>query len=93
MTDYVLWSMTIATDFLDASMGGPLPDDVQMYHKIGVLYEPFNVWNDSGIIVLNRDGQEYAYAISYLGGGTSDSYRESYGHGYELSRIVWEAFR
>lgn len=93
MTGYVLWSMTIATDFLDGSLGGPLPDEATLYHKIGVLYQPFNVWNDSGIVVFNRDGQEYAYAISYLGGGTSGSYHESYGHGYQLSLIVWEAFR
>lgn len=93
MTDYVLWSMTIATDFLDGSLGGPLPGDARFYHKIGLLYEPFNVWNDAGIVVFNRDGEDYAYAISYLGGGTSGSYHESYDHGYQLSQIVWEAFR
>jgi hypothetical protein len=91
MTEYVLWSLTLATEFLHGSFMGPVPDHVAVYHKIGVLYQPLNVWNDAGIFVFERDGQEHAYAISYLGTGEND-YREAYWHGHELSRIVWEAF-
>lgn len=92
MTDYVLWSMTIATPFLNGSLGGPLPSDTTLYHKIGALYEPNETWNDAGIVVFQRDGQQYAYAISYLGTGDGDSYHVSYDHGYQLSEIVWQAF-
>lgn len=91
MTDYVLWSLTLATEFLDGSFKGPVPGDVRVYHKIGVLYAPNHVWNDAGIFAFDKDGQEQVYLISYLGMG-GDDYRENYWHGHEISGIVWQAF-
>lgn len=91
-SDYFWWSLTIATPFLDNSMGAPLPPDTPMYHKIGVLYEPWNTWNDAGIIVATRDGQPYAYAVSYLASDSPGSYRTAYANGQEISRLVWETF-
>lgn len=90
--DYFWWSLTIATDFLDGSMGGPLGPEARMYHKIGVLYEPNNTWNDAGIIVFERGGQEYAYAISYLSSFSPDNYRTGYWQGYTVSELTWQAF-
>ena len=90
-TDYVLWSMTLATPFLNGSLGGPLPDEADLYHKIGLIGSPQNTWNDAGVVVFERGGRQYAYAISYMG-SYGGSYYEAYLHGYQLSSIAWSFF-
>lgn len=90
-TDYLLWSMTLATPFLDGSLGGPLPPEATLYHKIGLIGPDYNTWNDAGIVTFERDGRRYAYAISLLSSYTG-SYHEGYLLGYQLSRVAWMAF-
>jgi hypothetical protein len=90
-TEYVLWTMSIATPYLNGSLGGPLPPEATLYHKIGVLHEPLNTWNDTGIVVFDRGGHPYAYAVSILSSYTS-GYQTGYSHGYTVSQLAWEAF-
>jgi beta-lactamase class A len=90
-TDYVLQSLTIAPDWMDAPLRAHLPSSARVYHKIGQLYESENVWNDAGIVVHESDGRTVAYAISYLG-SYGGSWREAYAHETEIAAIVWSYF-
>jgi len=90
-TSYVLWSMSLAPDWVNQSLGGPLPSDVTLYHKFGQLYEPENTWNDGGIAVFSRNGQKYAYVITSLG-SYGDSWRTAYDHTYRVSAAAWNYF-
>jgi beta-lactamase class A len=89
--DYVLWSMTLAIPGQQYSLGGPLPDGTVLYHKIGLIYAPYNTWNDAGIVVFARHGQQYAYAISYLGSWGPD-WHDAYYNGASASAAAWDAF-
>ena len=94
-TDYVLWSMTLSIEGQSYSLGGGIPSSVTLYHKIGLLYEPWSTWNDFGIFVFEREGQQVAYAISYLGanyGLGHDDWKDAYYHGSEISAAAWQAF-
>jgi beta-lactamase class A len=90
-TNYVLWSMTIAIPGQQYSLGGGIPWNTNLYHKIGLLYAPLNTWNDAGIVTFERNGQTYAYAISYFGSYTAD-WHDAYYHGADVSSVTWEAF-
>ncbi len=90
-TDYVLWSMTIAPDWMDQSLGAPLPSGTRLYHKIGQLYQPENTWNDAGLVVFTRNGRDYAYAISYLG-SYGPSWQDAYAHAQSVSAAAWHYF-
>ncbi|HET9015553.1 MAG TPA: serine hydrolase, partial [Thermomicrobiaceae bacterium] len=90
-TGYVLWSLTIAPDWMDQSLGAPLPDGVRLYHKIGQLYEPENTWNDAGLVVFSRNGHDEAYAISYLG-SYGPSWQDAYAHAQSVSATAWHYF-
>lgn len=90
-TEYMLWSMTIAPEWMDASFGSALPAGVELYHKVGQLYEPHNTWNDAGIVVFERDGQRYAYAIAYLG-SNGWSWQDAYAHAMSVSEAAWRYF-
>ncbi len=75
-----------------------VPDGVRVSHKIGYTYggwdpaaRPDNVWNDGGIVIVERDGRTYAYAIAIMqqnlywyGGGP--------GIGREANRMVFAFF-
>jgi hypothetical protein len=89
--DYVLWSMTIAIPGQQYSLGGGIPDEATLYHKIGLIYAPYNTWNDAGIVTFERNGQTYVYAISYLG-SYSGSWLDAYYHGADASAVAWNAF-
>lgn len=89
-TDYVLWSMTLGTPGQQLSLGGPLPSSATLYHKIGLIYEPYNTWNDAGIVVFESNGRQYAYAISWLG-SFSDGWLTAHDRGAVVSRIAWRA--
>jgi hypothetical protein len=94
-TDYVLWSMTLSIEGQSYSLGGGIPPEVTLYHKIGLLYEPWSTWNDFGIFVFERNGQQIAYAISYLGanyGLGHDDWKDAYYHGTDISAAAWQAF-
>lgn len=90
-TDYVLWSMSLAPDWVNQSLGGPLPSDVQLYHKFGQLYAPENTWNDGGVAVFERNGRTYAYVISYLG-SYGETWQTAYDHAYQTSAAAWSYF-
>jgi len=90
-TGYVLQSLTIAPDWMDTPLRAHLPSSARVYHKIGQLYEPENVWNDAGIVVHEADGRKVAYAISYLG-SYGESWREAYARETEIAAIVWSYF-
>jgi beta-lactamase class A len=90
-TDYVLASMTIAPDWMDAALGSPLPPEAQLYHKVGQLYEPHNTWNDAGIVVFERNGQMYAYALAYLS-SYGPSWQNAYDHATSVSESAWRYF-
>lgn len=90
-TDYVLKSMTIAPDWMDVPLRSSLPAGAKLYHKIGQLYEPENAWNDAGIVVFERGGQRYAYAISYLG-SYGATWQDSYTHATTLANLTWQHF-
>jgi hypothetical protein len=83
--------MTLAPYWMNQSLGAPLPADTRLYHKVGQLYQPWNTWNDAGIVVFNRDGQEYAYAIAYLG-SYGPSWQDAYAHATSVSAATWRAF-
>lgn len=89
--DYVLWSMGLAPAWMNKSLGAPLPAGVELYHKVGQLYGPFNTWNDAGIIVYERDGERRAYAIAYLGSYDA-GWQASYSHAQQVSARVWQYF-
>ncbi|HEY0733858.1 MAG TPA: serine hydrolase [Herpetosiphonaceae bacterium] len=90
-TDYVLKSMTIAPDWMDTPLRSSLPAGARLYHKIGQLYEPENAWNDAGVVVFERGGQSYAYAISYLG-SYGATWQDSYTHETTLANVTWQHF-
>lgn len=90
-TQYVLWSMTFAIPGQQYSLGGGLPGEADLYHKIGLIYAPYNTWNDAGVVVFHRNGRDYAYAISYLGSRGSD-WHDAYYHGADVSAAAWRAF-
>lgn len=90
--DYFWWSLTIATPFLNGPFHGPLPDGLQAYHKIGVLYEPVNTWTDGGIVVFDRGGQPYAYAIAFLSSYNPETYKNGYWHNYTVNELIWQTF-
>lgn len=89
--NYVLDHMTIAPDWMDQALRDPLPSDAQLFHKMGQLYEPESTWNDSGIVVVERDGQEFAYALSFLG-SYAQSWQVAYSHAQTISGIIWDHF-
>jgi hypothetical protein len=89
--DYVLWSMTIAIPGQQYSLGGGIPSEATLYHKIGLIYAPYNTWNDAGIVVFERNGQQVVYAITYLGSYGSN-WLDAYYHGADASAVTWSAF-
>ena len=90
--NYVLWSLTLATPFLDSAFRGPLPTDVAAFHKIGVLYQPENTWNDAGIVVIERDGLEYAYVVALLSSQNTSTYLDGYFLNSSINERVWQTF-
>ncbi|HEX9372260.1 MAG TPA: serine hydrolase [Roseiflexaceae bacterium] len=90
-TGYVLQSMTIAPDWMNGALGGALPPEAQLYHKVGQLYDPQNTWNDAGIVTFERNGRTYAYAIAYLG-SYGGGWEEAYAHATSVSEAAWRYF-
>ena len=88
-TDYVLWSMTIAIPGQQQSLGGGIPYSATLYHKIGLLYAPNDVWNDAGVVTFQRDGREYAYAIASLS-SDSGNWLNGYYYGTAASATAWQ---
>ncbi len=89
---YVLWSLTLATPFLDGAFRAPLPADVATFHKIGVLYQPENTWNDAGVVVIERDGVEYAYVVAFLSSQNESTYLNGYYLNQSITGLAWQTF-
>lgn len=89
---YVLWSLTLATPFLDGAFRAPLPGSVATFHKIGVLYQPENTWNDAGIVVIERDGVEYAYVVAFLSSQNEPTYLNGYYLNQSINDVAWQTF-
>ncbi len=78
---------------LNYILPGRLPYAATVAHKIGYYWE-YDGWvnNDVGIVTFTGgDGQEKAYAISYLSQKAYTEYT-GYSFGATLSRIVWDWF-
>jgi beta-lactamase class A len=90
--NYVLWSLTLATPFLDSAFRAPLPADAASFHKIGVLYQPENTWNDAGIVVIERDGLEYAYVVALLSSQNKSAYLDGYYLNRTINERAWQTF-
>lgn len=90
-TAYVLSLMALPEEWQNGSIGGPLPSDSTVYHKPGWLDAPYNTWNDAGIVIVNRIGQQISYVISYLS-SFGDSEGSAYDNGYTVSAAVWNYF-
>ena len=72
---------------------GQLPEAATVAHKIGYYWDTDGwVNNDAGIVTFTgADGQEKAYAITYLSQKAWTEYA-GYSFGARLSRIVWDWF-
>ena len=90
--DYILWSLDLPSPFFDGPIRAALPDEAAAFHKTGVILEPENVWNDAGIVVFERGGEEYAYAYAFLSSRTGDSYMSGYYLNQQINQVIWEAF-
>lgn len=89
--DYVLGGLSLGLPHHYESLGGPLPGSVTFYNKIGVIHTPFASWSDGALVIFERGGQQYAYAISYLGAHGA-SYEVHYDRGYAVSEVAWRYF-
>ncbi len=61
------------------------PSDTRVAHKIGYVGPPENVWNDAGLIMIDRPEGTVAYAVAIL-----TQYNEAYGDGPPTARRVAE---
>lgn len=87
-TSFVLSSMALPEAWQNQSLGVPLPTDARFLHKPGWLDD---AWNDAGIVVFDRRGETYAYAISYLSNG-AENWQEAFDRGATVSDTVWRYF-
>jgi len=92
-TAYTLARLREISPGLNYILPGQLPGSVTVAHKIG-YYSDLDGWvnNDVGIVTFTgEDGEEKAYAISYLSQKARTEYT-GYSFGARLSRIVWGLF-
>lgn len=77
---------------LNYVLPGLLPPGVRVAHKIG-YYAGWDGWvyNDAGIVMIERDDRQIAYAISYLSQAMPSEYA-AYSFGAQLSKIVYDWF-
>lgn len=92
-TAYTLARLREISPGLNYMLPGQLPAAATVAHKIGYYWD-LDGWvnNDVGIVTFSGgDGQEKAYAISYLSQKARTEYT-GYSFGARLSRIVWDWF-
>lgn len=92
-TDYTLTRLREISPGLNYILPGQLPYAATVAHKIG-YYSDRDGWvnNDVGIVTFTgQDGEEKAYAISYLSQRASTEYT-GYSFGAWISRLVWNLF-
>jgi beta-lactamase class A len=61
------------------------PPEARVAHKIGYVGPPENVWNDAGVVMIDRPEGSVAYAVAIL-----TQYNQAYGDGPPLARQVAE---
>jgi beta-lactamase class A len=61
------------------------PPEARVAHKIGYVGPPENVWNDAGLIMIDRPEGTLAYAVAIL-----TQYNEAYSDGPPTARLVAE---
>ena len=92
-TQYTLERLRNIAGYLNYMLPGQLPASATVAHKIGYYWDSDGwVNNDAGIVTFTgSDGQEIAYAITYLSEEASTEYI-GYSFGARLSGIVWDWF-
>jgi beta-lactamase class A len=61
------------------------PPQARVAHKIGYVGPPENVWNDAGVVMIDRPEGTVAYAVAIL-----TQYNRAYGDGPPVARQVAE---
>jgi hypothetical protein len=92
-TQYTLERLRNIRSYVNYMLPGQLPSSATVAHKIGYYWD-WDGWvnNDVGIVTFTgADGQEKAYAITYLSQKARTEYT-GYSFGARLSRIVWDWF-
>ena len=92
-TQYTLERLRKIRSYVNYMLPGQLPSSATVAHKIGYYWD-WDGWvnNDAGIVTFTgADGQEKAYAITYLSQKARTEYI-GYSFGARLSRIVWDWF-
>ena len=92
-TQYTLERLRNIRAYVNYMLPGQLPSSATVAHKIGYYWD-WDGWvnNDVGIVTFTgADGQEKAYAITYLSQKARTEYI-GYSFGARLSRIVWDWF-
>ncbi|MCH8921426.1 MAG: serine hydrolase, partial [Chloroflexi bacterium] len=92
-TQYTLERLRNIRAYVNYMLPGQLPSSATVAHKIGYYWDSDGwVNNDVGIVTFTgADGQEKAYAISYLSQKARTEYI-GYSFGARLSRVVWDWF-
>ncbi len=92
-TQYTLERLRNIRSYVNYMLPGQLPSSATVAHKIGYYWD-WDGWvnNDVGIVTFTgADGQEKAYAITYLSQKARTEYI-GYSFGARLSRVVWDWF-
>ena len=92
-TQYTLERLRNIRSYVNYMLPGQLPASATVAHKIGFYWDSDGwVNNDAGIVTFaGSDGQEKAYAITYLSEKARTEYI-GYSFGARLSGIVWDWF-
>jgi YVTN family beta-propeller protein len=92
------WTVYAIGRLLDIKPGlnyvlpGLLPAGVRVAHKIGYYADSDGwVYNDAGIVMVEREATRFAYGISYLSQAMPSEYA-AYSFGAQLSKTVYDWF-
>ena len=91
-TAYAMGRLLDIKPGLNYVLPGLLPAGVRVAHKIG-YYADWDGWvyNDAGIVMVEREDSRFAYGISYLSQAMPSEYA-AYSFGAQLSRTVYDWF-
>jgi beta-lactamase class A len=94
MTNYFLDKLTVVKLGLNYLIPAGVDHDIaRVSHKNGFLYYPASGWvdNDIGIVIFEKNGVRYAYAISLYMEEVPTKY-ENVWAGQRISRQIWNYF-
>lgn len=91
-TDYTLNKLSEINANLNNVIPSLLPKDgVRVAHKIGFVgHSGLSVYNDAGIVMVQRNGSQYAYTVTFLSQRNA-FYWAAPALGARLSRLVFDA--